>query len=87
MENKLYNLLNFNVLISFHAATCGAHGYTYIRHLDLCMKRHIESLDFDTARQVCQQEGGDLIRVKDDEVRKYLETFLQRTGGKPRYAN
>ena len=45
------------------------------------MKTHFELRNFEAARDTCKTEGGDLIPVKNENVKRYLHTLLKQSGG------
>ena len=58
------------------SAVCDNQAYTYIRRLNKCIKRGSTERSFDDARAECQEDGGDLLIVKDDDVYAYLNDIM-----------
>lgn len=43
---------------------------------DLCLKVHYGNLDWETARQICLNEGGDLVQPRSPGMQEYIRVNL-----------
>ena len=63
------------------SAVCNNQSYTYIRRLNTCIRRNVAMMTFDDARADCQADGGDLLMVKNNDVRLYLKDIMLAVTG------
>ncbi len=65
--------------LSTGLSTCRA-GYEYYREDKFCYKFHSECKSWSEARQICQQEGGDLISLKESNFNFFKDVARSKAG-------
>ena len=57
-------------------ASCKRSDYTYINSLDVCLKISTTVANFADARLACQSDDGDLLMMKSEGLKLYLQENL-----------
>ncbi len=65
--------------LSTGLSTCRT-GYEYYREDQFCYKFHSECKTWSESRKICQQEGGDLISLKDSNLNYFRSVVKLQSG-------